>query len=43
MIGDVEIARAIESPRLVSPWRWQFNDDLSYLVYALVARRKPSV
>jgi hypothetical protein len=39
--GDSEIGQVLETPRLVSPWVWGFNDELFYLVYAVVARKKP--
>jgi hypothetical protein len=41
MTADAEIASALESPRLVTPWGWRFNDEVRYLVYALVAKKKP--
>jgi len=40
MSGDVEIAAALEPPRLVTPWVWRFNDETRYFVYALVAKKK---
>jgi hypothetical protein len=40
MSADAEIVPTIEPPRLVSPWVWRFNDEVVYLVYALVAKKK---
>jgi hypothetical protein len=42
MGGDAEIGPALETPRLVSPWAWRFNDEVLYLVYGLVAKKKPA-
>lgn len=41
MDGDAEIGPALEPPRLVNPWTWRFDDEVLYLVYALVAKKKP--
>jgi hypothetical protein len=40
MSADSEIGPVLEPARLVSPWAWRFNDDIVYLVYAVVAKRK---
>jgi len=40
MGADAEIGPMLESPRLVTPWPWRFNDEVLYLVYALVAQKK---
>ncbi len=41
LAGDAEIAPSIEPARLVSPWLWQFTDELTYLVCAIVVKKKP--
>ncbi|HXU80002.1 MAG TPA: hypothetical protein VN914_01305 [Polyangia bacterium] len=37
---DPEVAPLATAPRLVEPWLWRFTEEMTFLVYALVFRRR---
>jgi hypothetical protein len=41
LVQDPEVSPKVTPPRLVEPWLWRFTEEMTFLAYALVFRRRP--